>query len=771
MKNFLYTILFMSMANPFLIGGQTPHKISAVIIDGNDSSPLSYVNVMLYAQDSLFLNGTITNEEGRFSIENTQNQGKYLKLSTIGYSTQYIPLHDIEECITMNANTQMLSEVVVKGNHNFVKPTAQGLSVSMKNNPVAALGSAFDALSQMPLIDSSTGSLKVIGKGSPQIYINNKLVRDNTELSRLSAHDIEHIEIITNPGARYASDVSSVIIIKTKKKDIGLGGEVTLTETKAEVWSLRTGANLNYKHKNGMNMFGEVNYSDNGFRQKRTYNERFNEKRFFTTTTGTHRSRNKILNTSIGSNYEFKENSIGIKYEFTRTPDRTYTANNHIETNVDTEKGKLTSFNEENNQNYRHSVNAYLLLKIKEKATLTADIDYIYGKSKHHTFSTELKQQQLSDEILTGNHNSYHLGAVKINTNMPLWKGILDFGGEYSYTESGQCFSASSSKETELFRPSTDNKDQYFGAFYLSYQHSINDNMSWHGGIRCEITDFTYYQNETLIKEQSKKYNDLLPNAGISYNKKGYTINLYYKSNMSRPTYESLNSNYSYVSHTLWETGNPLLRASLNHSIGLNISWKKIILSAVYSKNRRNICSIYEYLPEEKMNIRKDINLPDYNSYTFTAYTNLDFGFWHPMLQGFIQIQDLKYGSPSAPYTKPIGQLYMSNRFDLPRKFYAYLIGVWLSKGNDRTIHSEGTGMVNLLLNKTLRNWSFNVQANDVLNSWRQKNSVHTNGILYDYHIKGASHNFILSVSYTFNSTKKKTYKGTGAAKNEIERL
>lgn len=769
MKHFLSTLLFILITNPFFIKGQDTHNISAVIINGNDSIPMSYVNVMLYGQDSLFLNGTITNEEGRFSIENTQKRGKYLKLSSIGYSTQYILLHDIKEYITMHENTSVLSEVVVKGNRNFVKPTAQGLSVSMKNNPVAELGTAFDALSQMPLVDGSTGSLKVIGKGSPQIYINNKLVRDNTELSRLSAHDIEHIEIITNPGAKYASDVSSVIIIRTKKRNTGLGGEVMFTGTKAEVWSSRVGTSLNYKHENGINLFGEINYSDNGFRQKRTYNERFNENRSFTTTTGTHQSRAKTLNTALGSNYEFKENSIGIKYEFTRTPDRTYTADSYINTNVDA-KEELISSNEENNQNYRHYVNAYLLLKIGEKATLSADADYIYGKSKHHTLSTEMQQQQTANEIRTGNRNSYHLGACKINANMPLWQGKLDFGGEYSYTESGQHFSASSSKETDLFKPSTDNKNQHFGALYLSYERSINNSLSCYAGIRYELTDFTYHQNETLIEEQSKKYNDVLPNAGISYSKKGYTINLYYKSNMSRPAYESLNSNYSYVSHTLWETGNPLLRASLDHSLGLNVSWKKVMLSAVYSRNKRNIYSIYEYLPKEKINIRKDVNLPDYNSYTFTAYTNLDFGFWHPMLQGFIQIQDLRYGSPSASYTKPIWQLYMSNRFDLPGKFYAYLNGVWLGKGHACTAYSEGGGMVNILLNKTFGDWSFNARANGILSSWRQKNRIHTNGILYDYNIKGASHSFILSVNYTFNA-KKKTYKGTGAAKEEIKRL
>lgn len=771
MKRYLFILPIALILNPLFIKGQNGKPISSTVVNAKDSIPLSYVNVMLYSRDSTFINGTITDGKGCFHIEDTLQCGKYLKLSSIGYTTLYVPVKETGNYLFMNENTEMLSEIVVKGSRNFVKHTSQGLAISMKNNPVASLGSAFNVLSQMPLIDGSTGQLKVLGKGTPEIYINNRLVRDNNELERLSANDIENIEIITQPGARYASNISSVIIIKTKKKDNGIGGEARLSGTKAEVWSSQAGVSLNYRQTNGLDVFGDIQYSDNGFKQKRTYNEHFNKGQSFTTTQGTHRSRGQMLNTSIGGSYDFKDNSIGLKYEFIRTPERTYKANNEIATNANGENEILASNNKENNQSYRHYINAYIQLRTGSKSTLMADADYISGNSKHRTLSEETNLGQLSETIRTANTNTYHLRAFKVNENASLWGGSLDVGGEYSYTESKQYFSTNPENENELFKPSTDNKFQHFGAFYLSYQHSISTSLSYHGGIRYEMTNFSYRQNDKQVDEQSKKYHDVLPNIGISYSRKGLTANLYYKSNISRPDYQSLNSNYSYVSHTLWETGNPLLRTSLRHSIGADFSWKRLMLSAVYARNKRNICSIYEHLSEENINIRKDINLPNYNSYTFTANLRMDFGFWHPMLQGFIQIQDLKYGLPAESYTKPIGQLYISNRLDLPERFYAYLIGVWLSKGNDRTIHSEGTGMVSLLLNKTLGNWSFNAQANDLLSSWRQKNNVHTNGILYNYHIKGASHCFILSVSYKFSKTKKKEYKGKGAANNEIKRL
>ena len=93
-----------------------------------------------------------------------------------------------------------LMEVVVKASRKYVKPTSRGIKVSMVGNPVAKLGSASEALKQLPMIDASKGDIEVLGYGSPQIYINNKLVRNTSELAMLSAENLKDVEILTNPS-------------------------------------------------------------------------------------------------------------------------------------------------------------------------------------------------------------------------------------------------------------------------------------------------------------------------------------------------------------------------------------------------------------------------------------------------------------------------------------------------------------------------------------------------------------------------------------------
>ena len=59
---------------------------------------------------------------------------------------------------------------------------------------------------------------EIAGRGKPEIYINNKKVRNEAELERLSADEILLAEIITNPGVEYGAEVTCVIKLKTIRK-------------------------------------------------------------------------------------------------------------------------------------------------------------------------------------------------------------------------------------------------------------------------------------------------------------------------------------------------------------------------------------------------------------------------------------------------------------------------------------------------------------------------------------------------------------------------
>lgn len=165
--------------------------------------------------------------------------------------------------------TKELDELVVTAAKKYVKPKPRGLKVSMEGNPLSEIGSAIDAIKQMPMIDGAESGLSVIGRGTPAIYINGRLMRDSQELEMLTSADLQSVEIITNPSAKYGTEVSSVILIRTKRRVEGVYANLGGTVSASDVWSEYSNGGVGYKMDNGLTAFGDFSVSDSRFKQKR----------------------------------------------------------------------------------------------------------------------------------------------------------------------------------------------------------------------------------------------------------------------------------------------------------------------------------------------------------------------------------------------------------------------------------------------------------------------------------------------------------------------
>lgn len=221
---------------------------------------------------------------------------------------------------------------------------------------------------------------------------------------------------------------------------------------------------------------------------------------------------------------------------------------------------------------------------------------------------------------------------------------------------------------------------------------------------------------------------------------------------------------------TLWETGNPELKSARVHKIGLNLNFRKFMLQCSFYVNKDNVGVVYYWDVEKRINVTRPVNLPDYNSFQMVAVQQLDFGFWHPTLQGVFYLQNLEYGTPVRKYDRPMYTLSLNNRFDIPGGVYAYLNIFGLGTGNQGVIYSHGTWQASVTLNKTWKNWTFTLSANDILGTWRQPFDTNTNSIDYSSMRKGGSQYVSLSVRYTLNSAKGR-YKGKTSRQDEIDRL
>ena len=112
---------------------------------------------------------------------------------------------------------KMLSEISVTGHRHIVRMKGNTLVAQVANTELANLGTANDVLSRLPFINMDGDEISIVGKGKPAVFIDNRPVRDESELQMLRSENIKNIQIITSPSAEYASDVKAVIKIQTRQ--------------------------------------------------------------------------------------------------------------------------------------------------------------------------------------------------------------------------------------------------------------------------------------------------------------------------------------------------------------------------------------------------------------------------------------------------------------------------------------------------------------------------------------------------------------------------
>ena len=278
------------------------------IIVGENGTPLEYVNVVLY-RDSTYVTGTITDSAGSFSI-NTDIMGSLTaKISFVGYETYTTSVPDSDNLgmIRLLPPTVELGEVVVKASSPSTSIKGNALVTTVEGSSLAIAGTANDVLARVPMVVDNGGTLEVFGKGVPEIYINGRKVNDLQELAQLNSQDMKNVSVITNPGATYAANVKSVILICTKPpKGDGFSG--TLRTDNGFQHYFRTGNSIDLKYRTrGLELFANYGWWYGANRDDRT-----NE---MTTTTsiGTY---NQSFRISGKQSYNDMTGKIGFSYMF-----------------------------------------------------------------------------------------------------------------------------------------------------------------------------------------------------------------------------------------------------------------------------------------------------------------------------------------------------------------------------------------------------------------------------------------------------------------------
>jgi hypothetical protein len=236
-------------------------KIRGKVID-EQQRPIEFATVAIFSlPDSIFISGTVTDSLGNFIIDNKdfKIESTFTQISYLGYQTKEERTKQ-DALFVLKLEAEQLDGVVVKHTLPKIEVKNDALVATIQNSVLSKAGSGNDVLKRLPLVQGDDGSYSIIGKGAAKIYINNREMRDASELENINSSDIKSVDIVTNPGAQYDASVSAVIRINLLKRvGDGFSFDIRSSYWQSKYPDYYEQLNVNYRKK-GWDLFGSVWY-------------------------------------------------------------------------------------------------------------------------------------------------------------------------------------------------------------------------------------------------------------------------------------------------------------------------------------------------------------------------------------------------------------------------------------------------------------------------------------------------------------------------------
>ena len=752
---------------------KTEHHLKGLVVDENNL-PLPYANVtLLNPADSTMVGGGVTNESGRFVIPN--DHGKVIaRITYVGYKTEHrLCARDNVGTIKMQLDNFTLDGVTVKGSKRLTRPTDRGLLANVQGTVLEQFGSVTEMLTHLPLM-MADGT--IAGHGTPEIYINNKKVRDASELDRYRADEILSAEIITNPGPEYGQDVKSVIRLKTvKKQGEGLSGNAALTFRKANKSSGWASFSLNYRLKNGMDFFVReslrrgTSYFYNGGKEELIASDTWNYERARRAY-----SQFRFNSTDIGWNWDISEkHSLGLTYTFDSDIGNVNTTDEQDERvwrNTELIEDGHTTTITTRKPRPDHSVNAYYIGEFgKWKFDFSAD--YYGGTDCSQMMSLDGNETVATSTTKTKNH----LVAEKLTITAPIPTGELTFGEEVTNVNRHSDF-----KQSGFSADNRTHQQTSTWSLYANYSAQVKK-FTFDAGLRWQ-NELTHYDvNGKRMEEMSPNYHVFIPQLSVSYQDGNWSHSLSYQVYRFNPSYDILRSSISYRSKYNYETGNPFLQPQTHHSISWESSWKWIYAQVEYDRILNGFTSFqsaYDDVNHPGVMLMDFRTWPSGNCYSMTLNFSPKVGIWQMNYSANFYIMDVDLEAigidPAHNWKGIVSSFTFDNTFNLP---YSWRFNVQASLNpyhKSMYMKSRTHGSINLRLSKSfLKDKSLNVAArvNDLFYTTKERGLVYE-GINYcnDGDVYRDNQYCQLSVSWKFNATRSR-YKGSHAGQDERNRL
>jgi hypothetical protein len=268
----IFAALFISAE----LNAQLNISITGKVIEEKSKLPVPYATVGLMSTSEgspHLIKGTISDENGAFTISTAERSNYKLRVSSVGYkmSTKNITISGSgiydAGIIYLQDSTLLLEEAVVFGDRLRGKTENDRTIYFMNEKIISASGNTPDVLRHIPGIQVDLKqNISLEGSQDILLFVNGK-ERDKSYISQLNLSLIDRVEIMNTPPSNYDGNVSGVInIVLKKERDTGISGQffTEIPTSKSIVYSFPT-YSIQYGFKK-INLYtsynGEINFED-----------------------------------------------------------------------------------------------------------------------------------------------------------------------------------------------------------------------------------------------------------------------------------------------------------------------------------------------------------------------------------------------------------------------------------------------------------------------------------------------------------------------------
>lgn len=771
---------------------------------------------LLKAKDSSVVKMSISSTNGEFLLEKIA-AGKYLVLvQSAGFAKYYSELFDLTSTgfyavkkVELVASSKNLGDVSVTSRKPLIEQKADRTIVNVEASVTNVGNSALEVLEKSPGVSvDKDGNISLKGKAGVQIFIDGRPAyvsgQDLTNMLRnMQSNQLETIEIMTNPPAKYdAAGNAGIINLKTKKsKAFGFNGTVSVGFGQGIYSKFNENINLNYR-KNKLNFFGSLSHNYRRNIQELSISRKFinsgsKQVESLFDQTNYNNNENQSYNGKIGLDYfASKKTTIGAVVSSFYNPGDFWSIgkidianpSGILQRQTYSESRTRNKWkNISTNFNFRHVIDS-------TGKEITADLDYLnYDVNANLRLKSDdfnaLNLPIAKPDTLYGQlPQRINIYTARVDYSMPLKGGAkFEAGLKFSFVETDANAIYDSLKYGNIIRDN--NRSNHFiykeniHAAYINYNKPFSKKLSAQFGLRVEQTIAKGNQlgNSVVAATSFKRnYAQLFPTAYLQYaanEKNSYVLN--YGRRIRRPDYESLNPFIEFLDRYTFEQGNPNLQPQFSHNIELSHTYKGFLTTTVNYTNTNNI--IQQVLEQntaknetfvKQANIAKQeqvgLSVNAFNQYTKIWSGNIYVNVFHNKFSGLINNELVTIDATSL-------QGNISQQFKFKKGWAAELGGFYRTESIDGIFRINGFGAVNMGISKQIMKSKGSVRLNvrDVFWSQRVKGSSRFGDIDAAFRQYQDSRVINLSFTYRFNKGKLKasSQRKVGGASDEASRV